>query len=200
MPLSQRPKKERAIPAGKATTLHSFFGSGAHSLPIRTPSTPEEIIIIDSGDESVETIPTQPKRKALRDLDTGDFSMSKKGKLSHHAAQLVPGNDSPLKSVPPPSLNCSTGTVKDTLYIQTGRTQRMMTAVENWEMGDDEFLDLGDDSQAEEDSPSVLDTCPICGAIFVDFCLSVSIVSPLLMGPHSSQPYSATTSAHQCLY
>lgn len=98
-------------------------------------------------------------------------------------------------------MNCSAGPVKDTLYIQTGRTQRVMTTVENWEMGDDEFLDLGDDSQAEEDSPrGILDTCPVCGAIFVDFCLSVSAVSSSLMGPHSSQPYSATANAHQCLY
>ena len=204
MPRFQQPKKEKAIPVGKTTTLHSFFGSAANSPQIHTPSTPEEIIIIDSGDENVETIPTQPKRKALSNLDTRDSSVSKKGKLSRNTAQLVPENGPPLNSVPSSSLNCSAGTVKDALYVETGHTQRMMTIVENWEMGDDEFFDLGDDSQAvgdEEDSPKgILDTCPVCGAIFVDFCLSVSIISSPLMGPHSSQPYSATASAHKCLY
>lgn len=53
-----------------------------------------------------------------------------------------------------------------------------MNLVGDWETGDDEFLDPVDDSQVvwDEDSPeNILSTCPVCGAIFVDFCLSVSI-------------------------
>jgi len=80
----------------------------------------------------------------------------------------------------------------------------MMTIVGNWEMGDDEFPDLVDDSQAvgdeEDGAENVLATCPVCGAIFVDFCLSVSATSPQLTGPYSSHRCSATSSAHQRLY
>jgi len=79
-----------------------------------------------------------------------------------------------------------------------------MTITENWEMGDDEFLSLDDNSQAmgdeEGSAENILDTCPVCGAIFVDFCLSVSATSLPLMDPHSSHPYSATPNAHRCLY
>ena len=90
------------------------------------------------------------------------------------------------------------------MHTQTNQTHQLMTTVGNWEMGDDEFPDLVDDSQAVGDeadgAENVLDTCPICGTIFVDFCLSVSVTSLPLMGPYSSQPYSAASSAHQCLY
>lgn len=194
MPRSQRPKKEKATPAGKTATLHPFFGSATQPTPIRIPSTPAEIIIIDSDDENVETNPTLSKRKALNDLDNGGSPSLKKEKLSRNAVQSVPENDSLLKSVPSSSLSC-VGTVEGDLYTQTSRT------FENWEMGDDEFLDLGDSSQDVGDDPGdILDTCPICGAIFVDFCLSVSITSPPPMGSYSSHPYSATPSARQCLH
>jgi hypothetical protein len=80
----------------------------------------------------------------------------------------------------------------------------MVTITGNWEMGDDEFLDFVDDSQAvgdeEDGAENVLNTCPVCGAIFVDFCLSVSVIPPPLMELYSSRPYSATSSTHQCLY
>ena len=191
-------------PAGQAATLHSFFGSATQTPPIRTPVTPAEIIIIDSGDENPETSPTQQKRKALNDPETGGSPGSKKGKLSRNAAQSVPEHDSPLKTVPPSSLNCSVEPIEGDLYTGTNRTRRTMTIVSNWEMGDDEFPDLIDNSQAageeEDGAENILDTCPVCGAIFVDFCLSVSVTSPLLMGPHSSHLYSAASSAHQCLY
>ena len=182
MPRSQRPKQEREISVGKTTTLHSFFGSTTQSTPIRAPSKSAEIIIIDSGDENAETSPTQPKRKALKGSDAGGPSSgSKKGKHSNNPARLVPEDDSPLKSVPPSSLNHSVGIVEGGLYTQARQTQQIVS-VGDWEMGDDEFLDLGDDSQAvgdEEDSPEdILDSCPVCGTIFVDFCLSVSVVSP----------------------
>ena len=83
-------------------------------------------------------------------------------------------------------------------------TQQAITIIGDWETGDDEFLDLFDDSQAldgeDAGSENTLDTCPVCGAIFVDFCLSVSVGPPPLISPYSSRPYSATPSAHQCLY
>ena len=186
MPRSQRQKKEKekATPFGK-TNLHPFFGSATQSTSIRTPSTPAEIIIIDSGDENAETSPAQSKRKALNDPNTGSSSGSKKGRLSRDAAQFVPEIDSPLKSVPSSALNRGAGIVKGVMYTRTSQTQEIITIVENWETGDDEFLSLGDDSQAmgdEEDSAeNILDTCPVCGAIFVDFCLSVSVTSPPLM-------------------
>jgi len=206
MPRSQRPKQENATPVGKTATLHSFFGSATQSMPIRAPSKPAEIIVIDSDDENTETSPklTQAKRKALDAPDIGGSSGSKKEKLSRSTAQLGPEDDSPLKSVPLSSLNCSVGTVEGDLHTQNTQTPQVITIAGNWEMGDDEFLDLTDDSQAvgdEEDSPeNTLDTCPVCGAIFVDFCLSVSVASPPLMDPYSSHPYSATSSAHQCLH
>jgi hypothetical protein len=204
MPRSRGLKQEKATPVGKTTTLHSFFGSTTQSTPTRTPSKPKEVIIIDSGDESAETSPTQSKRKAPSHPNTGGpFSGSKKGKRSHNAAQLVPENDSPLKSVPSSSLNHAIGTVEVDLHTQASQTQQVIT-IGDWEMGDDEFLDLVDDSRAvgdETDGPeNVLDTCPVCGAIFVDFCLSVSVTPPPPVGPYSSHPYSATSSAHQCLY
>lgn len=204
MSRSQRPKKEKAIPAGQAATLHSFFGSATQPPSIRTPVTPAEIIIIDSGDENPETSPTQPKRKALNDPDTRGSPGSKRGKLSRNAAQSVPENDSLLKPVPPSSLNCSVGPIEGDLCTETNQTQRTMTIVSDWEMGDDEFPNLVDNSQAmgdeDDGAENILDTCPVCGAIFVDFCLSVSVTSPLLMGPYSSHPHSATSSTHQYLY
>ena len=204
MPRSQRPKKEKGTPTGKAATLHSFFGSAIQSEPIRTPSKPTEIIIIDSGDEDTETSPTQSKRKALNDPDTTGSSGSKRGKLSRNTVRLAPENDSPLKSVPSSSLNRTIGTVEGDMYAQTSQTQQAITIIGDWEMGDDEFLDLFDDSQTlgDEDggSENTLDTCPVCGAIFVDFCLSVSVTPPPLIGPCSSRSYSATSSARQCLY
>ncbi|KAF9647191.1 hypothetical protein BDM02DRAFT_2745020 [Thelephora ganbajun] len=206
MPRSQRPKQEKPTSVGKAMTLHSFFSSATQSTPIRTPSKPTEIIIIDSGDENTETSPTQSKRKALNDPDSGKFSSgSKKGKLSLSTAQFVPENDTPLKSVPSSSLNRIFATVEAEPYMQTNQTQQVINIVGGWEMGDDEFLNLVDDCQAvgdnEDSLENTLDTCPICGAIFVDFCLSVSITPPPpLMGPYSSRPHSATSSAHQCLY
>jgi len=204
MPRSQRPKKEKGTPTGKAATLHSFFGSATQPEPIRTPSRPKEIIIIDSGDEDAETSPTQSKRKAMNDPDTGSSSGSKRGKLSRNTAWLAPENDSPLKSVPSSSLNRTVGTAEADMYAQTNRTQQAITIIGDWETGDDEFLDLFDDSQAfgDEDggSENTLDTCPVCGAIFVDFCLSVSVTLPPLIGPYSSRSYSATSSARYCLY
>lgn len=196
MQRSQRPKKEKGTPTGKAATLHSFFGSATQSEPIRTPSKRTEIIIIDSGDEDAETNPTPSKRKAVNDLDTGGSSRSKKGKLSRNTAWLTPENDSPLKSVPSSSLNRTFGTIEADMYAQTNQSQQAITIIGDWEMGDDEFLDLIDDSQAlgDEDgsSENTLDTCPVCGAIFVDFCLSVSVTPPPLIGPYSSRSYSAT--------
>jgi len=206
MPRSRRPKQENTTPVGKTATLHSFFGSATQSTPIRVPSKPEEIIVIDSGDENAETSPKlmQPKRKALGDPDAGGSSGLKKGKLSRGTAQPGPEDDSPLRSMPLSSLNFSVETVEGDLYTQNTQTQPVITIVGDWETGDDEFLGLVDDSQAvgdEEDSPeNTLDTCPVCGAIFVDFCLSVSVTPPPLMGPFSSHPYSATSSTHQRLH
>ena len=204
MPRTQRPKQEKERPTGKAATLHSFFGSATQPEPIRTPSKQAEIIIIDSGDENAEPSPTQSKRKVLNDPDVGGSSGSKRGKLSHSTARPVPESDSPLKSVPSSSLNRTIGTVEAEMYIQTNQTQQSITIIGDWETGDDEFLDLFDDSQALEDgdggSENVLDTCPVCGAIFLDFCLSVSVTGPPLIGPYSSHRYSATSSAHQRLY
>lgn len=200
MPRSQRPKKEKATPVGKTATLHSFFGSAAQSTPIRASVTPADIIIIDSGDENPETSPTQSKRKALNDPVARGSHSSKKGRLSCNAAQLAPENDSPLKSVSSSSLNCSVWPVEGDLYTQTNQTQRTMTIVGNWETGDDEFPDLVDDSQVvgdeEDGAENILAACPVCGAIFLDFCLSVSVTSPQLVGPYSSYPCSATSSAH----
>ena len=184
MSRSQRPKKERATPA----TLHPFLGLATQSTPIHTPVAPADIIIIDSDDENPKARPTQSKRKALNDPDIGDSSGSKKGKLSRNA-QSVPGNNPPLKSVPSSSLNCSVWPVEGDLYTQANQTQRMITIVGNWEMGDDELHDLVERFQDEEDGvENDLDTCPVCGAIFLDFCLSVSVTSPPLMGPYSSYP------------
>jgi len=179
-------------PVGKTATLHSFFGSATQSTPIRAPAGPTEIIIIDSGDENLETTPTQPKRKAWSDPDAGGSAGSKKGKLSRNTVQFSHGRDSPLKSVPTSSLNHTIRAVETELYTRTDQSQQVMNIVGDWEMGDDEFLDLIDDSQAagdEDDSPgSILDTCPVCGAIFVDFCLSVSVTLPPRMGPYSPHP------------
>jgi hypothetical protein len=204
MPRSQRPKQEKATPVGTAAPLHPFFGSAAQPTPIGTPSKPTEIIIIDSDDEPAETNPMRSKRKAVSHPDTGGSSSGlKKGRLSHNT-QLVPENESPLQLMPSSSLNRSVRTVEVDVYTQPSQTQQVVTIVGDWETGDDEFLDLVDDSQAlgdeDDDSENVLDTCPVCGAIFVDFCLSVSVAPPPLMGPHSSHSYSATPSAHQCLY
>ena len=204
MPGSQRPKQEKGTPNGKAATLHTFFGSATQSEPVRTPSKQKEIIIIDSGDENAETSPTQSKRKALNDPDTGGSSGSKRGKLSRNTARLAPENDSPLKSVPSSSLNRTIGAVEVEMYAQTNQTQRAITIIGDWETGDDEFLDLFDDSQALDDgdggSENIIDTCPVCGAIFLDFCLSVSVTPPPPIGPYSSRPYSATSSAHKCMH
>lgn len=146
-----------------------------------------EIIIIDSDDESVEPGPTQSKRKASNDSDAGGSPGLKKGKLSRHSARpAVPENDSPLKSVPSSSLNRNIGTIEADMYTQSTQTEQMITIVGDWETGDDELLDLIDDSQAfggDGGSENILNTCPICGAIFVDFCLSVSVASPSLMSP-----------------
>lgn len=206
MPASQRPKKDKGTPAGKAATLRSFFGSTSQLTQAQTPPKPVEIIVIDSDDENTETSPTQSKRKCLHDPDSETFSSgSKKGKPSRITAQFAAENVSPLKSVPPSSLNRTITTVGAELYMQANQKQQTTDLAGDWEMGDDEFLDLADDSQAvydQEDNPeNVLDTCPVCGAIFVDFCLSVSAtLSPLLMGPYSSHPDSATSSARQWLY
>lgn len=175
MPRSQRPKQEKETP--EIATLHSFFGSVTQSThPIRTPSKPAEVIIIDSDDENPETSPTRPKRKARGDSDIGSSSCSKKGKHPRDATQPVLENGPPLKPVPSSSLNRTIGMVDADLYTQTNQTQLTLTG--DWEMGDDEFLDLIDDSQVfggeSDGSENTLDTCPVCGAIFVDFCLSVS--------------------------
>lgn len=202
MPRSQRPKKQKATPPGNTATLYSFFGSATLPEPIRTPSQRTEIIIIDSGDENTETTPLRSKRKALNDPDAGGSSGSKKGKLPRNTARPAAENDSPLKSVSSSSLNRTIGTIEADLYTQTDQTQQAMTIVGDWETGDDEFLDLVDDSQDFDDEggpKNTLDTCPVCGAIFVDFCLSVSITPPPLMGPYSSHPYSATPSARKRL-
>lgn len=185
MPRSQRPKQGKATSVGKTATLRSFFGPA--SKPGRTPSKQMEIIIIDSDDESVEPGPTQSKRKASNDSDAGGSPGLKKGKLSRHSARpAVPENDSPLKSVPSSSLNRNIGTIEADMYTQSTQTEQMITIVGDWETGDDELLDLIDDSQAfggDDGSENILNTCPICGAIFVDFCLSVSVASPSLMSP-----------------
>ena len=177
MSRSQRPRKGNTTPVGKTKTLHSFFGSTTQSTPAHTSPQPAEIIFIDSDDENTETSPTQSKRKALNDPDPESFSSdSKRGKLFRSVVKFPAENESPLKSVPPSSLNRTITTAE--LYTQTNRNQQTMNLVSDWETGDDEFLDPVDDSQVvwDEDSPeNILSTCPVCGAIFVDFCLSVSI-------------------------
>lgn len=180
MPASQRLKKDNATPVGKAPTLRSFFGSTSQLTQTQAPPKPVEIIVIDSDDENAETSPAQSKRKCLHDPDSGTFSSgSKKGKPSRSTAQFAAENDSPLKSVPPSSLNRTITTVGAELCLQANQMQQTTNLAGDWEMGDDEFLDLVDDSEAvndQEDNPeNALDTCPICGAIFVDFCLSVSV-------------------------
>lgn len=182
MPRSQKPKKDKSTPVGGTATLHSYFGSPSQSAPKWTPSKATEIINISSDDENAESSPTQSKRKALNDSDSEGPLGSKKGKLSRGTAQFAAENDSPLKSMHPSSLNHTIMTMEAELHTQTNQIQQGTNLVGDWEMGDDEFLDLVDDSQVvngEDDSPTnVLDACPVCGAIFVDFCLSVSATSP----------------------
>ena len=108
------------------------------------------------------------------------------------------------KSVPLSSLNHTATAVEAELYMQTNQLQETTNLIDDWEMGDDELLDIVDDSQVvgdEVDSPeNVLDTCPICGATFVDFCLSVS--ATLYSGSWSMfmPPDSATTSTREYMY
>lgn len=78
----------------------------------------------------------------------------------------------------------------------------MVNLVDDWETGDDELLDIVDDTlvpDGEEDGPEdVLDTCPVCGAIFLDFCLSVSaILHHCLWSGFMS--HLAITSTRECL-
>jgi hypothetical protein len=187
MSRSQRPKKCKATPVGKTATLHSFFGSTSQLTQIQTPPQSTEIIIIGSEDENHKTSPTQQKRKAPGNLDPESLpSDSKKGKVAHSTAKSVTEDDSALKHMPLSSLNRTITVVEAELYVETNETQEMISLVGDWEMGDDELLDIADDSRVVdngEDGPeNLLDTCPVCGAIFVDFCLSVSPTpSPWIM-------------------
>lgn len=168
--------------------MHSFFSSTSQSKPIRTPQKQTEIIIIGSDDENIKTSPTRSKRKAPGNSDLESFSSgSKKGKVSRSTAKCVTEDDSPLKSVPSSSLNRTITEAEAESHIQTNRAQKVVNPVSGWETGDDELLDIVDDSQVDDDEnnpENILDTCPVCGAIFVDFCLSVSAAPPPLLVVH----------------
>lgn len=181
---SQRPKKDKVPSIGKTPTLHSFFGSTSQSTSMRAPPKPTEIIDIGSDDENIKTSPTQAKRKAPGDSDCQSLSFdTKKSKVSRNTTKSTINDGSPLKPVPLSSLNCTITAVE--FCLQANQTQEMINLVGDWEMGDDELLDIVDDSQVVDDDASpenALDTCPVCGAIFVDLCLSVSATpSPLFM-------------------
>lgn len=198
----QRPSKGKALPVGETVTLHSFFGSASRPTPTRTPPKSAEIIIIGSDDENINTSPTQHKRKALASFDPESLpSGSKKGKIISGSAKSVTEDDSPLKSVPLSSLNRAITLVDTT---QTNGTQKMLNLVGDWEMGDDELLDIVDDSRVVDDNEdsleNALDTCPACGAIFVDFCLSVSPLPSHSICSIFMPPCLATTSTRECLY
>ena len=199
---SQKPRKGIVAPVGKTGTLHAFFDTTSR---LRAPPAPTEAIIIVSDDENSEIRSTQPKRKSMNDSAPESFpSGSKKGKHSPTTAQFTAEHESPPTLVPPSSLNRTNMTTGVGLYAQPNHTQQTLNLIGDWEMGDDEFLDRVDDSRVtdnEESSPgNALDTCPVCGAIFVDFCLSVSTgPSLLLMGPYLSHRHPATSNTHQCL-
>lgn len=196
MSRSQRPKKVKATSIGKVVTLHSFFGLTSQSTAIPTSPKPTEIIDIGSDDENIKS-PVSSKRKTPGNLDPDSISScSKRGRVSRSTAKSTTESYSSLKYVPLSSLNRTAAAVEAEPCIKTSRTQKMTNLVGDWEMGDDEFLGTVDNSQVvgdEGDSSEItLNTCPVCGAIFVDFCLSVSaaVPSPLLIA-HIHAPSSS---------